>query len=224
MGLANKIILHFCQVMCCSFKETAKRNKKLVFTGQPIRKAVFVGDKNKILRMAEFDKNKKNLLVIGGSLGAKFINDNVIKHIDKILVNYNVVHLTGKQNVTKMNKKNYLQIDYAENIGDFYDFADVILSRAGSGAINEFVALKKCALLIPLSKKCSRGDQIENAKLFASQKLCEYILEDDFEINKMLAKLDNLVKNQQKYRKNMDKMQNFNACDKIIEIIKDVET
>ena len=219
-GLANKIILRKCNIMCTAFKQTAEGNEKCVYAGQPIRKKVLQGDKRKILSLAKFDKDKPNLLVIGGSLGANFINEKVWKNLDNLTERFNVVHIAGKQ--AKDNKhtaKNYIQVDYAENIGDYLAFADIVLSRAGSGAINELLTLRKPMLLIPLSKRCSRGDQIENAKLFKSQNLCDMVEEEDCDDKLFLIKLDNLFKNKEKYKKNMQKMQSFDACDKIIELI-----
>ena len=137
-GLANKIILKKCNVMCTAFKQTATNQPKCIYTGQPIRKKILQGDKRKIYAMTKFDKDKPNLLVVGGSLGASFLNEKVWKNIDKLTEIFNVVHIAGKQ--AKDNKhtaKNYIQIDYAENIGDYLAFADIVLSRAGAGAINE---------------------------------------------------------------------------------------
>lgn len=219
MGLANKIILHYCDVMCTAFKETAKKSKKCVFSGQPIRKKVFKGDKRNI--KSDFDESKPNLLILGGSLGAKFINEKVWAQLEELTKRFNVVHITGKQASEIHTHKNYLQVPYAENIGDYYAFADIILSRAGSGAINEFVALQKPALLIPLSKACSRGDQIENARLFSKLGLADMMEEENYSDEKLLVKLENLIKNKEKYIKNMRNTQNFDACEKIRRLIED---
>ena len=220
MGLANKIILKCCTHMCCSFEQTTKIDNKCIFTGQPIRKAVLCGNKKNLNFLDKLDKNKPNLLVVGGSSGAKFINNKVLNNIDSLLKTFNVIHLTGKQQVKAIEKKNYIQIDYAENIGDFLSLADIVLSRAGSGAINEFLAVKKPMLLIPLSKKCSRGDQIENAKLFNKLGYADVLTEEDYDDNLFLIKINNLYKNREKYIKNMKKSQTNNACDNIIKIIK----
>ncbi len=221
-GLANKIILKRCDVMCTSFKQTAKR-KKCVFTGQPIRAKVFKGNRSKILEQGDFDRRLPNLLVIGGSLGAKFINEKVWENLEELTKKFNVVHIAGKQAKETHTNKNYLQVRYAENIGDYYAFADYAISRAGSGVINELLALRIPALLIPLSKSCSRGDQIENAKLFANMGNADILQEEEYNIEKFLMKLDNLIKNNEKIKKNMNLTQNFNSCEKIVEIIKTVE-
>lgn len=223
MGLANKIILRCCNFMCTAFNDTAKTSEKCMFTGQPIRDVLFKGNKKKLEFYEKLDKTKGNLLVVGGSSGAKFINDKVIKNIDRLTKNFNVVHITGKQNVKKISHPDYYQVEYVDNMGDYLDYADIVLSRAGSGAINEFLTFKKPMLLIPLSKKCSRGDQIENAKLFSSLGYADILLEEDYDDSLFLIKLNNLYKNREKYIKNTEKMAKNDACDKIIALIKQVE-
>ncbi len=222
MGLANKIILRKCDVMCTTFPDTMENNSKCVHTGQPIRKKVFEGNKNKVYDNDNFDKKLPCLLVVGGSLGAKFINEKVWASLDKLTKNFNVIHITGSQAKVIHKHKNYKQVEYAQNIGDFFACSDIVLSRAGSGAINEFLALKIPMLLIPLSKNCSRGDQIENAKLFVSYGFADMLEEEIFSEESFLLKLNNLYENRENYKKTMKKLSNFDASLKIIEILKDV--
>ncbi len=223
MGLTNKIIMKFCNKMCTTFEETCKGNNKIIFTGQPIRKAVLSGDKHKLEFYKNLDKNIPVLLVLGGSSGAKFINEKVWENLNFLCENFNVIHVTGKNCKEKINHENYYQIEYAENIGDFLSCADIALSSAGSGAINEFLALKKPMLLLPLSKKCSRGDQIENAKLFKEKGFCEMIEEEDFENSIFQVKLQKLAKYDKKYQKNMQNQAKINTNELICELIKKYE-
>ncbi len=225
MGLANKIILHYCDKMCVAFKETAKDNNKFVFTGQPIRDKVLKGNKNNLSFISSLDRKKKNLLVVGGSSGAKFLNEITIKNLDALLKEYNVIHITGKgkQAPNNIDKKGYIVVEYADNMGDYLNLADIVLSRAGSGAINEFLALSKPMLLIPLSKACSRGDQIENAKLYAKLGFAEMLEEEDYSEALFMQKLNNLNKNDKIFIENMKKSAKNDARDKIIEVIKGVQ-
>lgn len=225
MGLANKIIFHYCDYMCTSFEETAKNNDKFIFTGQPIRNKVLSGNKYNLPFLPKLDKSKPNLLVVGGSSGAKFLNEKVEENLDELVKRFNVIHITGKgKNDEKAQRINgYVQVDYAENMGDYLALADIVLSRAGSGAINEFLSLAKPMFLIPLSKSCSRGDQIENAKLFTKLGYSQMLEEEDYSQAKFLEKLDNLVKNDKIFKENMKKAAQNNACDRIITIIKKIE-
>mgnify|MGYP001852126841 FL=1 len=219
MGLANKIILRFCKCMCTTFQKTAEKNKKCVFTGQPIREKILKGNKNKI----QMDENLPYLLILGGSLGAKFLNDFVKENLDFLTTKFNVMHLHGKQNTAISFHKNYLPLPYAENIEDYYARADVVISRAGSGVINELLVLNKPMLLIPLSKKCSRGDQIENAKLFQSLNLAKMLEEEEVSKDLVFKNLDYLLKNSENIKKNMKNYAKNDAKTLIFEIIKDNE-
>ncbi len=219
LGLANKIILKFCDKMCTAFEETANESKKCIYTGQPIRKKIFQGKKVDF----DFDKSKPTLLVLGGSLGAKFLNDIIFENLDSLTKKFNILHICGKNNFKEIIHKDYKSVAYAENIEDFYATADLVLARSGSGVINELLALKKPMLLIPLSKKCSRGDQIENAKLFEKLGYAEMIEEENYSFRELEEKLKKLLKNSEKIKINMQKTAKSIAVENIIEILKEYE-
>ena len=219
MGLANRIILRFCNVMCTAFEETAKKNKKCVFTGQPIRAELLNGKKEHLSFYHLLKKNLPNLLIVGGSSGATFLNKLVKFNIDYLTKHFNVIHITGKNKGETIEHENYFQVDYAYNMGDFLDCADFVISRAGSGAINEFLALQKPMFLIPLSKAASRGDQVENAKLFYNQGFCEMMEEEAYSKENFTSRMTNLIKNDKIFIKNMKKSIKNDACKEIVEII-----
>ena len=87
------------------------------------------------------------------------------------LKEFSVLHLCGKGNLVKTVRENYRQYEYLDNVGDAYAAADVVVSRAGSGALFEILALKKPSVVVPLEGS-SRGDQVENAEYFARKGLC----------------------------------------------------
>ncbi len=215
-GLANKIILKSCTVMCTSFSDTAKKNKKCIHTGQPIRQKIFEGQP---LRL--FKNNLPCMLVLGGSLGAKFLNEIIFDNLDKLTKKFNIIHICGKKNFQNIIHENYKIVPYAENIEDYYKSADIVVARAGSGVINELLALAKPMLLIPLSKKCSRGDQIDNAKLFEKLGYAQVLQEEEYTFEKLSMKLDFLMKFHEKIEKNMQKTAKNNAVEKICLIIND---
>ena len=215
LGLANRLILRKCDVMCTTFEETAKRHKNCVYTGQPLRKQITNGKKINF-----FNNNKPYILVLGGSLGAKFLNEIVYNNLDKLLENYNIIHICGKSNKQIEEKYGYKLIPYAENIEDLYKTADIVVSRAGSGVINELLSNQKPMLLIPLSKKCSRGDQIENAKEFEKKNFARILYEEDYNFEKFEKEIKFLLKNKSKFAENT-KITNKKPSAKIIaEIIK----
>lgn len=215
LGLANKLILRKCKCMCTSFEETTERHRKCIFTGQPIRKQIFEGKKLNL-----FSNNKPTILVLGGSLGAQFLNEIVFENIENLTKTYNIIHICGKNNLKHIKHKDYSLYPYAENIEDLYATADIVVSRAGSGVINELLALQKPMLLIPLSKKSSRGDQIENAKNFEKKNYAQILLEENYNFEQLIKKINYLIKNKEKIAENMKNTAKNDAVNNICKLLK----
>ena len=218
MGLANKICKNKCKYICTSFEKTAKTIKNGIFTGSPLRKEIFNGNKENAKKLFKNYKIAPTILIFGGSLGSKTINNVIFNSLDK-LKNYNIIHIVGKNNLKKFKYENYVQLEFTNKIYDLFSLADIIISRAGSNSINEILALKKPNILIPLSKKASRGDQILNAKYFEEKGYSKVILEEDLTVENLIFYINNVLKNKQKYIKNMEKENVKLENQKIIELL-----
>jgi UDP-N-acetylglucosamine--N-acetylmuramyl-(pentapeptide) pyrophosphoryl-undecaprenol N-acetylglucosamine transferase len=169
-------------MLCVSFEETfLKVKKRTTYTGSPIRAEILKGDKQVIFNKYSLDPNKQTLLFMGGSLGAKAINEMVFLCVNDLLKEYNILHITGKGNINNslLSLKNYVQVEFTSEIEHYFAAADCVISRAGSNVIFELLALKKPMLLIPLSKKASRGDQILNAESFQKKGYAGVLLEEN---------------------------------------------
>ena len=169
-GLANKLSVPFAKAECCTFPEAVQyAHGKGVYTGTPLRAEIFAGDPARGRERFGLTDSKPVLMVVGGSTGARAINEAVVAALPRLIANFQVLHLCGKGNLkaelTGMN--GYVQCEYLnEEMADAYACADVLLSRAGANALCEIQALKKPALLIPYPKEVSRGDQVLNAESF----------------------------------------------------------
>ncbi|MBQ6819901.1 MAG: undecaprenyldiphospho-muramoylpentapeptide beta-N-acetylglucosaminyltransferase [Clostridium sp.] len=225
-GLANKLSAPFCNKLCVTFRESLKyiKDNKGVLTGTPIREEILKGSKEKGKKICGFKDNKEILLIIGGSLGAKSINDVIRKKLNELLKSYNIIHVCGKNNlVPKLNKTNgYIQFEYVkEELADLLKAADYVISRAGANVIFELLALRKPTLLIPLSKKTSRGDQILNANSFEKEGFSIVLDEDSMldDPDQLLIKLKELKDSKDTLVNNMIKSDVGNGVDSIIQII-----
>ncbi len=209
-GLANKIAMPFAKVICTTFPETLGHisKQKGVHTGSPIRKELFEGNRQKGLETCGFDGNKPVLLMMGGSLGAVKLNQCLRAEIPALLQKFDIIHLCGKGNLETdlLKQKGYKQFEYVSaGLADLFAAADVIVSRAGSNSICEFLALKKPHLLIPLSKNASRGDQILNAASFAKQGFARVLPEEEMTPESLMENINTLYENRYKYIAKMEK-------------------
>lgn len=208
MGLANKLCKNKSYYILTSFESTAKGLKNGIFTGSPIRKQIFNGKKENAKKLFKNFQSNPTILIVGGSLGSKTINETVFKSLNK-LKDFNIIHLVGKGNInTLATNNNYVQIEFTNNIEDLYALSDIIISRAGSNVINEILALNKPNILIPLSKKASRGDQILNANYFKQKGYSKVIFEEDLSVYSLTKAINDVLNNKQKY---IDNMKNSNT-------------
>lgn len=219
LGLANKIIKNKCYKVCTSFENLAKNLKNGYFTGSPVRKELLNGNKQIIMQKYNFDDKKPNVLFIGGSLGSKTINEKVFKGAERLCKNYNIIHLVGKNNINNNVKiPNYVQIEFVENIKDLYAFSDIVVTRGGSNVLFELLALKKPMLIIPLSKKESRGDQLLNAEYFKEKGYANVLLEENLTVNTLEMGIEKTFSNKNLLKGNM-KADFKNGTDAIVDLI-----
>lgn len=197
-GLANKLATPFASHVFTIFKDTLKYlpQEKATCTGSIVREQLFKGSKARGLAMCNFTKEKKVLLVMGGSLGSVVINDTLRSILPELLMNFQIIHLCGKGNVDHSldSLKGYIQFEYVtDELPHLLQCADFVISRAGSNSIYEFLALKKPMLLIPLSAAKSRGDQILNAKIFEKQGFALVLQEEQLTRESLLKSINSLV-------------------------------
>ncbi len=217
LGLANKIISHYSKLTLTAFEKTAEGKKGYVWSGTPIRNKIMKGKKENL--NLNLNPLKKTVLFFGGSLGSKAINEKVLSNLEILTRKYNVLHITGKGKLGNKKMKDYFPVEYTNEIENFFASADMIVSRAGANSIFEILALKKPALLIPLPKSESRGDQIDNAKYFAERGMCHVLFQEEMTDQKFLGSIANLEKEAQNLKKNIKENSFSNPNKKIVEII-----
>ena len=208
-GLANKLALPKATKICCNFPETKKMFEgKATVTGTPIRAELFTGDKEKAKKFCGFKDDKPTILIVGGSTGSVAINNAIWEVLDELLKTYNVIHICGKDKTdSKYNgKEGYAQFEYVKSeLSDLFTLADIVISRAGANAICELLALKKLNILIPLSLKASRGDQILNAESFQKSGYSYVIDEENLNKDTLLKALTEIEDKKEEYITAMEK-------------------
>ena len=226
-GLANKLCLSAATIICCNFPETVDMlpKNKAILTGSPVREELFTGDKIAALNMCGFTANKPVIMVIGGSQGAASVNKVVRDALPKLLEEFQVVHLCGKDKMDNLllNTPGYKQFEYLKaELKDVFAMADVVISRAGANAICELLTLNKPNILIPLPSSKSRGDQLLNARSFEAQGYSMVIDEDDLTENLLVQKVKELFESKETYIEAMKGSAQYNAIPTIMSLIKEM--
>lgn len=218
MGLANKLAKKYANVICTNFKTTAESNgKKCIHTGMPLNHSNLSKENAKL--KLNIQTTKPILLIVGGSLGAKSINDFIFENINILTKDYYVLHLVGKNNANNIKNKNYKQIEFSNDMPTIYKASDYAISRAGANTIVELLSNEILTIFVPLSKKVSRGDQIQNALFLEKNNLSKTILQEDLTLKKVQNYL-NYLKNNAIFIKNSIKNANFtDGTQKLINII-----
>ncbi len=193
-----------------------------MLTGSPIREELSGGNRIAALDLCKFTVSKPVVMVIGGSLGAASVNKIVREALDKLLEDFQVVHICGKDKVDNLllHVSGYKQFEYLKaELKDMFAMADVIISRAGANAICELLALKKPNLLVPLPAGSSRGDQLLNAASFESQGYSMVIQEDELTPELLVEKVQELYCTRQIYIDAMNSSMQMSSISSIMKLI-----
>ena len=225
-GLANKLIIPYCSKLCITFPEALKhvKQEKAILTGTPIREELFKGKREECLKITGFRGNKPILLIIGGSLGSKVLNDAVRNNLKDIISDFDIIHLCGKGNLERKltDKAGYKQYEYvSEEMSHFLMGCDLVISRAGANSIFEILSLKKPNILIPLSQKASRGDQILNAKSFEKKGYSYVIFEENFTAEILKEAILTVQRERKTYISAMEKSEMKNGSENILKVLLD---
>jgi UDP-N-acetylglucosamine--N-acetylmuramyl-(pentapeptide) pyrophosphoryl-undecaprenol N-acetylglucosamine transferase len=224
-GLANRLSFPFVDKICVTFsagKNYFKHQEKIETTGTPIRDALLKGDRACGLALCGFSNERPCLLIIGGSQGSTIINQCVRQALDGLCQRFQIIHLCGKGNIDEnlIEKEGYYQLEYAHTqLAHLFAAADIVISRAGANSLYEILALGKPHILIPLSKKASRGDQIQNARYFEKQGISVVIDEDALTPQTLLSAVDSVLEQQEAIIKKIHLLQIKSATLNIVKLI-----
>jgi UDP-N-acetylglucosamine--N-acetylmuramyl-(pentapeptide) pyrophosphoryl-undecaprenol N-acetylglucosamine transferase len=190
-GLANKRVAKKVSKVCVAYEgmERYFPAHKIVLTGNPVRQMILgVADKKqKALNYFGFNAHTKTLLVMGGSLGARTINESIFKGIDQLLdANVQVIWQTGKgyyedykSRLARHDLRKVRLVDFMSetDVAYAYAAADVVISRAGAIAVSELCVAGKATILVP-SPNVAEDHQTKNAKAL-TEKSAAILVKDE---------------------------------------------
>ena len=214
-GVTNKLLAKNAKKICVAYEgmERFFDKNKIILTGNPVRQGLRNHQTTREEAIASFglNPNKRTVLILGGSLGARTINQCLMNHLDKVKASgVQFIWQTGKiyideaqAAVTQAGELPMLHVtDFISDMATAYSAADLVISRAGAGSISEFCLLQKPVILVP-SPNVSEDHQTKNALALVNKNAALYV--KDSEANDQL--LDKAIDavNQPELLKNLSK-------------------
>jgi UDP-N-acetylglucosamine--N-acetylmuramyl-(pentapeptide) pyrophosphoryl-undecaprenol N-acetylglucosamine transferase len=232
-GVTNKLLAKKVQAICVAYEgmDVFFPKDKIVLTGNPVRQNLLSKvSKGDAADFFGLDVNVPTVLVIGGSLGARSVNEGVLACIDKFVeAGVQVIWQTGKYYYGQMEQAVSLPIRKTVKIYDFvmrmdyaYALADVVVSRAGASSISEIALLGKPAILVP-SPNVAEDHQTKNAMALVSKNAA--VLVKDSETFRIADEAIALVMDQERLltmTKNVSMLSKPNASDDIAKLVVDL--
>ncbi len=204
-GLANRILAKKADKIFVSYPlknfPTIKK-EKLIYSGNPFRKNLFnSGNKNDSYNKFGFNKKLKTILVLGGSQGARKINEIFSEKLEAYLAKYQVIHISGDFDYDWLDYKSdkyshrdrYKLFSFLTNdLKDAYAVSDIVISRAGNNVLTEISALSKPAIIIPLESSAN-DHQLANAKAYSREGAAYMMLQSHLTPEKLFSQVDKLL-------------------------------
>ena len=230
-GITNKLLAKKTQKICVAYNGLEKffPENKIIKTGNPVRQDLLdvSSKRDQAVSFFKLDKNKKTLVILGGSLGARVINQTIENNLKFILSNnVQVIWQTGKlyiEDYKKHNKNNAVQTHaFIKNMDLLYAVADIIISRAGAGSISELCIVGKPVIFIP-SPNVAEDHQTKNAISITKNDAALMIKESELE--SFQKTFEDLIKNEEKQKRlseNIKQMALPNATKHIVNQIEKI--
>ena len=231
-GVTNKILAKKAKVICVAYDgmERFFPHEKIKLTGNPVRKSLIDmrSNRSEALRGMGIEEGKKCVLIVGGSLGARSINESIVAQLELIKANSDIQFIwqTGKLYFEEMKLRvaaagkpeNLTITDFVSNMADALSAADLVVSRAGAGSISEFALLGKAVILVP-SPNVSEDHQTKNAMALVEKDAAIYVADAKAK-EELVAKAIETVRDESKIaslEENIEKMGRPNAAEEIAE-------
>jgi len=205
-GLANELMAPFSKKITVAFEKSIKAfpKKKTKWIGNPVREDIFQNKHDEALEYFDLNKERPVLLVIGGGTGAQGINQLVKETLPELLKFCQVIHVTGIGKAGEERRLDgYRRFQFlTEGMVHAYDAADLVISRAGMGALTELSALHKPSIIIPMPD----SHQEKNAEAFENENAIQYVRQKTLNAERFIEKIKYTFDNIERYRDRADNM------------------
>lgn len=215
VGLANKIAGRFAKRIALSFPDSLQElptnlQSKAVVTGNPVRAEIFGGDRSRAVNRYGLVSNLPCVYVTGGAQGSRTINRAVEDVLPELLEMCCIVHQCGRQpegteqdfdrltkakaELSEQKRKRYHFTPFvpADEVGDLFALANLIVGRSGAGTVTEVCALGKAAIFVPL-QPASGDEQMKNARRLADVGAATILAQSECNGSNLLNRLQELL-------------------------------
>lgn len=193
-GRANLVSIPFAKKILLSYKESQKYfpPEKSVVVGNPILSSIFS------IKQHVMQHSPHTILVMGGSRGSEFINDEVVKIHSYLLDKYKVVHITGPKDFERLSTLNTSKYNIVSTVepsvmGDLYKRSDLVICRSGANTVSELLHLQKKSILIPLPRTYL-NEQTKNAEYLAKFGTAKVMLENEVNDKSLIHAIETMLK------------------------------
>jgi len=196
---------------------------KIVHTGNPVREEILRGSRSAGQRITRFSGRRPVLLVIGGSQGAASLNNVVEKSFEKLIDLADIIHLTGAGKAISRTHARYFARPFVTGeLPHLYALADLAVTRAGAGALSELAALRKPAIVVPLTG-VAYDHQMKNAANLAARGAVELLPQQRLpELPERIASLLRDGERRQRLGGNLARAFPSGAAERVARILLDV--
>ena len=231
-GITNKILGKKVDKICVAYDKMDRffPAEKIVVTGNPVRIDLLMNLDKKVEAIKHFNLlgNKKTILIIGGSLGARTVNNSMMKGLQKFIDNnIQIIWQTGKyyyeessKSAAGLESKGIIVKDFISRMDYAYAIADVVISRAGASSVSELCLVKKPTIFVP-SPNVAEDHQTKNAMALI-EKDAAMMIEDEFAEEQLVDEAIKLLKDDYRaniYSENIATLGKHNSAERIVEEI-----
>ena len=242
-GRVNRWSASFASFIAISYPEvekdlTEKQRGKTALIGVPLRRQIHNNPISEAYDLLKIEGDIPTIIVLGGSLGAHYINENILDALPVLLKKYQVVHITGKKNFDAVQKESKSFLRDMQNLNTYhplpflnayymralYTVADIAVTRAGSGTLFEIAEWGIPSMIIPIGEEVSH-DQKKNAYAYARSAGGVVIEEQNLAPNLLVAEIEKILSDEEVYKKKARQAREFakpDAAAKVAQLLVDI--
>jgi len=226
-GITNRLLEKKVEKIFLSFEESKKHfndKSKLEVLGNPIRIDIVLSDKIEAKKHFGLSETKKAIVIVGGSLGAKTINDSIKNNIEELMnLGIQILWQTGEKyydSYKQFGNENIKVVKYIDDVAKAYSAADLIIARAGATTIAEVAQLGLPVIFVP-SPNVAANHQFKNAEVLKNAKAAE-LIEDDKLNSQLVDKVKSIIFDEKELESLKNNIKMFAKPDAITLITKEI--